>query len=123
MTHGRPKGVYRYPKSDWRDGLIKAVDPYPFVAYASLLPEPKAAQGFLLLNVSNRPSRIEVNAGDGNTQTTEISPFGAQLIRAADFQAVHSRIQFRASAPFTFYVVISRADGSALSIQHIRESF
>lgn len=123
MTHGRPRGLYRYPKSDWLDEVIKALDPFPFVKQASLLPVCTASQGFLLLNVCNRQSRIEVSAGEAKIQSMEIAPFGTRLFKAADLQRTQSQIQFRASAPFTFYVVISREDGSAPSIQHVRDSF
>lgn len=118
-THGRNKGIPLFGGLNSIDRAIGLLDPYPYSASSALSAQNAVHQGFLFLNVSDRPCRI-VRSGDGQ-KIAELRPHGAHLV----FDLSHNApaVEFVASAPFTFYLVMHGPDGGGFTLQHIKDPF
>lgn len=118
-THGRAKGIPTFGRADAIDRTIRLLDPYPYSASSALTRDRGVRQGFLFLNLSDRPCRI-VRAKDGR-KAADLRPHGARL--AFDATPDAPTVDFSGSSPFTFYVAMSRPDGGGLTFQHIKDTF
>ena len=120
-THGRAKGVVMFPPAGIADGIVRALDPWPYNASTVQTRDIALRQGALLINVSNRAGRFRAHYDGIAGQDFIIPAHGSRLVWSS--QSAASIFSFLGSAPFTFYIVMSRQNGTALTLQHIQDAF
>lgn len=119
-THGRAKGIPVFGKPDIIDSVLFQLTPFPYAASSAISAQRNVRQGFLFLNLSDRSCRI-CRSGASLTPIIELPPHGSHLWYGTlgEVQAV----EFVGSAPFTFYVAMSRPDSDNITLQHIKDTF
>lgn len=118
-THGRAKGVPVFGKPNLADWIIQRLDPYPYSASTSVTAHRGPRFGCLFLNLSDR--RCKVVQPLSGRAVADLPPHGS-LLWFAD-EPVGPIMTFVGTTPFTFYVAMTRPDGTGLTLQHIKDSF
>ena len=101
-THGRTRGFCKFPKKNIFDNFLQVFDPFPYSASTVGLPDISARHGILILNITNQANHILYGTNFSNRIV--IPPMGAHLLE--DELPTLPILQFKGSAPFTFYISI-----------------
>ena len=121
-THGRPKGVFSFgPRRPWAEAIVGAIDPMPYSWMSSVLPGTHARQYIVAMNVSDRDCSLQLRGGTKPIDV-DMPPFGSRLL-PIEVRGDEEFVTFRASAPFSFYVAMSRENNTGWTLQHIKQEF
>ncbi len=121
MTHGRAKGQIRYYNQNLLDIIIGLLDKYPYSASTAFTAESATQVSFLVLNVTNLYAKYSYRYSNGDSGSFCIPANGSYMLNCNNKNSETIKIQ--ASRPFTFYIIMSKKNMTALTIQHIQDKF